>query len=56
MVRQQKTRRRAAGDPDQSEADLRGEPLPRRPAADTRAAGHVLERIRRLLTEARPIR
>jgi hypothetical protein len=53
MVRQQRVRRRALPDPGGPESEPRLDGLPRRPVADTRQAGRLLERIRRLLVESR---
>lgn len=53
MVRREQIRRRVEADPQGPDSEPTPDRLPQRPAADTRNAAAVLERIRRLLTENR---
>jgi hypothetical protein len=49
VARQERIRRRAS----RRDSDAAVSPLPRRPIIDTRGVGVVLDRIRRVLSEAR---
>jgi hypothetical protein len=53
MVRQERIRRRIDADADRPDGDGGLDRLPRRPAADTRTAAALIERIRRLLVDSR---
>lgn len=52
MARRERIRARGARGDGQPDTDPLGEPLPRRPVADTSPAAQLLDRIRRLLRDA----